>query len=167
MPIAQGNCGINATWAFYANGKLVINGSGAMDDFANRDAQPWAVFREQITDIVIGKDITHIGKYAFAYAYNVKSITFEEDSKLESIGALSIYYMHRYLTEIVLPESAKTISGQAFGYNSNLVNVYMPEGLTSIATNAFVNSKKVVLNVVEGSYAETFAKDNNISYEVE
>ena len=167
LPIAEGNCGINATWAFYANGKLVISGSGAMDDFANRDAQPWAVFREQITDIVIGKDITHIGKYAFAYAYNVKSITFEEDSKLESIGALSIYYMHRYLTEIVLPESVKTISGQAFGYNSNLVNVYMPESLTSIAANAFVNSKKVVLNVVEGSYAETFAKDNDISYEVE
>ena len=167
QPIAEGNCGINATWAFYANGKLVISGSGAMDDFANRDAQPWAVFREQITDIVIGKDITHIGKYAFAYAYNVKSITFEEGSKLESIGALSIYYMHRYLTEIVLPESVKTISGQAFGYNSNLVNVYMPESLTSIAANTFVNSKKVVLNVVEGSYAETFAKDNDISYEVE
>ena len=161
--VEQGACGANANWAFYDDGKLVIGGSGAMSDFNGRDSQPWAKYRDRITEIVIGKDITYLGKYAFAYAYNVKAITFEDGSKLERIGTASVYYM-LYLEELSLPESVKTIDGLAVAYNSKLTNVYVPQGVMSIHANAFVNSKKVVLNVAEGTYAYNFAVKNNVAY---
>lgn len=161
--VVQGSCGANATWEFYDNGKLAIGGSGAMYDFSGRDNQPWAAYRERITAITIGKDITYIGKYAFAYAYNVKSISFAEGSQLERIGTASIYYM-LYLEELVIPESVKTIDGLAIAYNSKLASVYVPQGIMSIHVNAFINSKKIVLNVAEGTYANNFAVNNNIAY---
>ena len=164
MPIASGMCGENATWELYEDGKLVIGGSGAMADYASRDAQPWAAYRNEITEIVIGKDITHLGKFAFAYSYNVRSITFEEGSQLKSIGSFAIFYMYRNLTELTLPDSVTTIAGQAIGYNTALVNVYVPESVTSIASNAFVKSTNIILNVADGSYAETFATANGIAY---
>lgn len=161
--LEQGVCGTNATWEFYDDGKLVISGSGAMYDFSSRDKQPWAAYRERITEIIIGKDITYLGKYAFAYAYNVKAISFEEGSKLERIGTAAVYYM-LYLEELVLPESVKTIDGLAIAYNSKLTNVYIPQGIMSIHANAFANSKKIVLNVAKGTYANNFAINNNIAF---
>lgn len=162
-PIASGTCGENVSWAFYGDGKLVIDGSGAMDDYASQGKQPWAAYRNQIKHVVIGKDVTHVGQYAFAYSFNVLTVTFEEGSKLESIGAVSFYYMV-YLKSIDLPETVKTVGNLAFGYSERLASVYVPQNTESISAGAFKNSPKVVLNVAKTSYAETFAVKNGISY---
>ena len=161
--VAEGICGENATWTLYESGKLVINGSGAMDDYASQSKQPWAEYRNQIKTIVIGKDITHVGQYAFGYSFNVKSVLFEEESKLQSIGAVAFYYM-LYVKEVKLPETVTSIGNLAFGYNQNLVNVYIPQKMDSMASKAFGNSAKVVLDVAEGTYGETYAKKNEIAY---
>ena len=162
--VASGECGENATWTLYQSGKMVISGSGRMDDYLRESEQPWAAYRMQIKNIVIGKDITHIGQYAFGFAHNVQSVIFEEGSKLEFIGAVSFYYM-LYTTDITLPETVKSIGNLAFGYCSRLDNVYMPQSISYIHTNAFNKSNSVKLNVAEGTYAETFAKNNEIAYE--
>ena len=40
----------------------------------------------------------------------------------------------------------------------------MPQNTSGIYKTAFTKSAKVVLNVAEGSYAETFAKQHGIAY---
>ena len=162
--VASGTCGDNATWTYYASGKLVISGSGAMDNYA-RDTQPWSAHLNKIKHIVIGKDITSVGDYAFAYAHHVESVTFEEGSKLERIGVLSFFYM-LYTEEVVIPETVTYVGSNAFGYCSALVNVYIPQEITYIHTAAFRNSTKVNINVAEGSYSHKFAVNNGINHTV-
>ncbi len=160
---AEGTCGANATWTLYESGKMVIGGSGAMDNYATQNAQPWAAFRDKITEVVIGKDITSVGQYAFGFAHYIKSVTFEEGSKVESIGAVSFYYM-LYTTEIVLPETVTSIGNLAFGYCKALDSVYVPQDVENIHAQAFYNSANVTLQVASPSYAENYAKANGIDY---
>ena len=162
--VANGTCGANAIWTYYANGKLKISGSGAMDNYAV-GTQPWSEYNNKIKHIVIGKDITTVGDYAFAYAHHVESVTFEEGSKLERIGVLSFFYM-LYTEEVVIPETVTFIGSNAFGYCSALVNVYIPQGITYIHSAAFRNSAKVNLNVADGSYAHKFAVNGEIKHTV-
>ncbi len=162
--IAEGTCGANATWELYKSGKMVIGGSGAMDDYTGKDATPWADYLTQIKSVVIGKDITVIGNYAFAYATNMEALTFEEGSKLEKIGAAAFIYMV-YTTEVEIPETVTFIGNLAFAYCSRLANVVIPQNVTLIYPKSFYKSSKVVLNVAEGTYAEDYAKANGMAYE--
>lgn len=165
VPVASGECGENVTWAMYENGELWISGSGAMTNYTFHTQQPWGTIRHTIKKIVIGKDVTTIGNYAFAYCQNVTAVEFEEGSKVASIGVLS-FFNNPKLAAITLPETLKSISAYALGDCFALVDVYVPESVTNIYKNAFSNSTKVVLNVASGSYAEQFAIQHGIGYTV-
>ena len=165
VAVAEGQCGENATWAFYDNGELVISGSGAIPNYASQKEQPWASVRHLVKKIVIGKDITAIGNYAFAYCEYTEQIVFEEGSKLERIGVLA-FRTARKVTEVVLPETVNYLATYAFGTCVSLEKVYIPQGMAYMHPKAFIESTKAVLNVAEGSYAEQFAKDNGIAHTV-
>ncbi len=164
MVIAEGTCGADATWTLYASGKMVISGSGAMDNYASKDVTPWADYLKQIKDIVIGKDITTVGNYAFAYATNTESLTFEEGSKLEKIGAAAFLYMV-YTTEVVIPDTVTLVGNLSFAYCSRLEKVVLPQNATLIYPQSFKKSDNVVLSVAEGTYSESYVKTNNMTYE--
>ncbi len=164
-PIGSGSCGENATWEMYENGELWIKGSGAMNNYKSHSEQPWANYRDQIKKVVIGKDITTVGNYAFAYCQNNTAVEFEEGSQITTIGVLA-FFNNPKLTEIVLPETTTYISAYAFGDCFELTNVYVPQSVSGIYATAFTNSTKVVLNVATGSFAESFAKEQGINYTV-
>ena len=165
IPTAEGKCGENATWQMFENGELRINGSGKMENYTSHTQQPWASYRHKIKKVIIGKDITTVGNYAFAYSQNIESIEFEEGSKLTSIGIVSFMNTPK-VKEVKLPESVTYLGAYAFGDCFALENVYIPQGVNSIYSTAFKNSDKVTLSVAEGTYAENFAKKNNIKYAV-
>lgn len=135
-----------------------------MDNYASKDATPWAEYLLKIKSIEIGKDITKVGNFAFAYAHNVKSVTFEEGSKLEYVGAAAFMYM-LHTTEVVLPDSVTTIGNNAFSYCSALKSVVVPQNVKLIYVRSFYKCSNLVLTVVSGSYAESFAANNGIAYE--
>jgi hypothetical protein len=162
-PIVSGDCGDNATWELYPNGTLVIGGSGDMDNYTNYAQQPWADYRHQIKKVVIGKDITSVGNYAFAYSQYIESIEFEAGSKLTGIGVLSFMNVPK-VKEVVIPDTVTYIGAYAFGDCFALESVYVPQGVTYILHTAFTNSAKVVLNVAKGTYAEEFAVNNGINH---
>ncbi len=163
IPIASGSCGENATWEMYENGELWIKGSGAMSNYTSHTQQPWAKYRHMIKKIVIGKDITTVGNYAFCYCQNNTAVEFEEGSKITTIGVLS-FFNNPKLTEITLPETVTYISSYALGDCFALTDVYIPQGVSGIYKTAFTNSSKVVLNVSKGTYSENFAKEHNVKY---
>ena len=62
----NGTCGTDLTWSLQ-EGVLTITGTGTMSDYATDNAPPWEKRKSQITEIVIGENITTIGDYAFYY----------------------------------------------------------------------------------------------------
>ncbi len=82
--------------------------------------------------------VTTIGVRAFSSCNNLKTVTFAEDSQLQTIGNYAFDYCYA-LTEITIPASVTTISGYAFRYCSNLKTVTFAEGsqLQNIGDYAF------------------------------
>lgn len=161
--VASGACGENAAWTLYDSGKLVIGGSGAVQDYKSQLVTPWVSYRDSIKAIEIGAEITSIGRYAFSHLYEVKSIVFAEGSKLEKIDVTGFYYDF-HVTSVVLPETVTSLGTLAFGRMYELKELYVPQGVNSIADNAFQGFRNLTLNVAAGTYAETYAKENGIPY---
>jgi len=112
-----------------------------------------------VTEFEIPSGVVSIGRCAFADCSDLKSVT--------------------------IPEGVVTIRGGAFVGCTSLKKVDIPEGVTDISTNAFyccygISTIKVPDSVnyissyvfdstttilcYKGSYAESYAKDNNIPY---
>ncbi len=185
--VASGSCGENALWELDSEGTLKISGSGPMADDETNHA-PWEACKQQIKQVVIGKDITYIGKFNFFWCSKLETVTFEADSKLERIGWGAFGYSS--LPQIAIPDSVTRLEGYAFYYCSNLSNVeisesscltslgecvfkadtkltslYIPDGMNNIGWGIFENAiANVTLSVAESSYAQTYAEKYGIAY---
>ena len=185
--VASGACGENAAWALNSEGVLEITGSGAMwDNETNRS--PWAAYKYQIRQVVIGKDITYIGKFNFFQCRSLESVTFQEGSKLERIGWGAFGYSS--LPAITIPDSVTRLESYAFYFCTNLSsveisensgltsmgesvfradtklkNLYIPDAVISIGWGIFEDATEgVTLFVAENSYAQSYAKKYGIAY---
>ncbi len=67
------------------------------------------------------------------------------------------------ITEVIIPDTVKTIGKYAFAYCVTLKSVTIPSSVTSIGKNAFQNSKSVTIKCESGSYAEKYATENGIT----
>jgi len=63
--IDTGTCGPEALWTLDSEGRLVISGSGTMDDFSSQERAPWYAHRSAIKSVEIGAGITSVGRSAF------------------------------------------------------------------------------------------------------
>ena len=107
------NCGDNGSnvIARYnaANHTLTLNGSGAMKDYT---VSPWVRVSEyDITDVIIGDGITHIGSSAFAGMLRLKNVSISDTVK--SIGQ-NAFSGSVFLESVNLPASVETIGAGAF-----------------------------------------------------
>ena len=111
-----------------------------------------------LSEILIPNNIITIESSAFGMS-GLVNITFEENSKLLSIGEAS--FEKTLLNKIIIPKSVVQIGDSAFNYNVYLTSVLFEEGssLYSIGSNAF--NKNVNLTTINlpnnlgyiGSYA--------------
>ncbi|MBR4529632.1 MAG: leucine-rich repeat domain-containing protein [Lachnospiraceae bacterium] len=87
--------------------------------------------------ITIPANVTSIGQAAFSGCDILETVTFEDNSRLESI-ATDAFYNCQALKNITLPASLKTIGGGAFATCVALdENFTIPAGVTSIGKMAF------------------------------
>ena len=117
------------TITFAENGQLATIGENAF-------------FNSGITGIEIPASVTTIGENSFgkdprrhALYYTLSSFTFEEGSKLQTVGAGAFSY-NLALTEIDLPVGLQTIGNFAFS-PTGLQTVALPSSLTSLGIGAF------------------------------
>ncbi len=103
----------------------------------NTNHAPWEAYKYQIKQVVIGKDITYIGKFNFFRCSRLETVTFEEGTKLERIGWGAFGYSS--LPAITIPDSVNRIDGYAFYYCSKLTDVAISENskLESLGEYAF------------------------------
>lgn len=78
----SGTCGTNATFSV-ESGVLTISGSGRMYDYASSKKVPWYDQKDNITKVVISKDISYLSDYSFTDYFddgylNIESYEVEE-----------------------------------------------------------------------------------------
>ena len=138
-----------------------------------------------IEKVVFSKGLKEINDCAFAGCISIKRITLPDT--LGKIGNFA-FCECQSISSIVIPNSVTQIGERAFFKCSNLKKVKLGESITTIcagcfadciklskieisnnvtviAGDAFKNCKKVVICAPAGSYAEQYAKENNIKFE--
>jgi len=215
--LASGDCGDDLTWILYANGTLVVSGTGAMTDYAADEngisTAPWAAYADDIKSLIIKDGVTAIGSYAFMdmfsdegifwnLAKTLKSAFLGESTEPEegvegqltipesvkSIGECAFAGCDKFEGELKLPANLESIGDDAFnGCEGIEGEVKIPETVTSIGDRAFqncggidkltvpnedctlgadcVDPENVTIAAPEGSKAEQYAQENNITIE--
>ena len=132
---AGGICGDLIFWE-YNDGVLVVNGIGAMTNYASKDEVPWAPIREDITKVIIGSGITTVGAFAFNGCTNLVDLTLPVD--LTSIEN-NAFEMCTKLKNLDLSDCTElTFIGRfAFKDCNSLTNLALPVSLTNIGYGAF------------------------------
>jgi hypothetical protein len=128
-------CGESMYYSF-ESGVLTLYGSGDMYDYAYGKT-PWISLRDQITEVVVGKDITSIGTSAFADCGNLERLVFETGSVLRGMDT-GCFLRAGKLTDVVLPDTLNYVD-VAFQGCTN-ATIYYPEAAT-VFMNSFVSSK--------------------------
>ena len=80
---------------------------------------------------------------------------------IKSIG-ISAFDDCDMLKEVVLEDGVESLDEYAFEMCDILEKVTIPASVTEIASNTFINSPNVTIVAEPGSYAETFALENDI-----
>lgn len=141
-----------------------------------------------IAAIYIPASVESIGESAFASCLDLKTLTFS-GAALRLIGSYA-FYNCASLTSVVLPNSVRAIGEKAFARCNELKELVLPEGqgLKTLGAEAFTECSSlesltlpqslvligddafsdcpVKLVVYKDSYAEKWAKENNVEYEV-
>ena len=140
-----------------------------------------------LTEITLPEGVTSIGDDAFYGCSGLTEITIPEG--VTSIGARAFFgtpwlknkqsdnpmvIVNGILIDgteckgsVVVPEGVTSIGGYAFSECSGLTEITLPEGVTSIGDDAFGGcSSSFRICGVEGSYAQKYASDNDINFEI-
>ena len=132
----SGKCGPSAYWSFDSStGTLTISGSGAMNDYEYGNDYPWMDYRDSIQSIVIGDQITQIGRYAFPWT---ACSTIKFGKNVRSIGAEAFNGCRNLSGDLTLPDSVQIVGDRAFsgctGLNGTLT---LGSSLQTIGAGAF------------------------------
>lgn len=117
-----------------------------------------------ITEVVIPKGVTQIGCGVFSWCETVTSVTIPE-----SVTEIGWYAFEscRSLKNIRIPTEVSKIESGTFIGCQNLTSVTIPESVTEIGDWAFLGCEKLTIHAPAGSYAEEYAKENEISFAAE
>ncbi len=162
----SGSCGDKAFWEFDPlTGLLVISGEGDMySDFSLNTYLD--TYQADITEVIIGDNITSIGDQAFYWCDKLENITIGKS--VSSIGSI-VFYGCNSLKSITIPDNVNIIRPYAFE-GSGLTEVVVGNGVTEISYGAFnscYDLEKVVLgnnvNVI-GSWAFSYCESLSYIY---
>ena len=116
-----------------------------------------------LTTINIPLNVTTLGTGVFQDCSKLSNVTLS--SGLQSIG-IQTFYRCIGLEKIELPSTVTSIGDLAFARCTSLNYVKIPREITSISANAFKNSPNVVIYGYKGSYAQQYATENSIAFEL-
>ncbi len=111
--------------------------------------------------------VTTIGDHAFDGCMNLETIGLP--AHLRTIGDYAFYYT--WLGgSLVLPNGLESIGSYAFAYNTPLESIAVPASVTYIGEHAFDraddDTTSIPLKVVPYSYAQQYAVENGLAFEL-
>lgn len=118
---------------------------------------------ENLESIVLPFGLNSIGFAAFQECTSLKSI--EIQAKLDTVPDQA-FFGCASLESIELPDTVQSIGSVSFGGCEALKYVTIPKSTTYIAFDAFKNSSNVTIRGYKDSFAEEFALEFGINFEV-
>ena len=102
----------------------------------------------------------------------IETLAFYNDRKLRRLSITgsvrqfdrSAFNNCTHLKRVSIPEGTEVIEIRAFAFCPKLKEISLPDSLKEMAPDALEGSKKAVVVCSPGSYAEAYAKENNIPY---
>ncbi len=175
-------CGQGAVYSFdEVSGALKIGlKAGASEGMIGESffsSDGGCTFCEKIKSVYISAGITEIKTKAFISCNNLESITFDNDSKLASIGKQA-FRNCKSLNNVVLPDSVNSIGNYAFAQCSSLTGIIIPNSVLIINDSAFYSCEKLESITIPASVTSissyafnnctslqsvTFAKDSKLT----
>ena len=154
----SGKCGPSAYWSFDSStGTLTISGSGAMNDYEYGNDYPWMDYRDSIQTIVIGDQITQIGRYAFT---GTACSTIKFGKNVRSIGERAFLECRNLNGDLTLPDSVQTIGAGAFqGCEKLSGDLTIPDSVVEIGEGAFRDCKNLNGTLTLGKNLRTIGKE--------
>lgn len=116
-----------------------------------------------LKSIEFPQTVTYIGDSAFEDCENLVSVTFSDG--LKSIG-MGTFRNCKSLTNVELPNTVTYINHYAFENCSSLESIKIPRSVTEIGDDVFADCDNLTIHCNKNSYAEQYAKENNIKYEI-
>ncbi len=116
----------------------------------------------KLTEFNFNENIQYIPKSMFWGCKKLEKVTLGK--KTETIGD-NAFQNCDALISFTIPDSVTTIGEGVFDGCYNLKNIIIPASVKKIGANTFNEyHKDLVLSVKQNSYAENFAKENNLKY---
>ncbi|MBO6305892.1 MAG: leucine-rich repeat protein [Paludibacteraceae bacterium] len=120
----SGDCDV----ILYSNGRMSVtkkagNGNGAMANYANKDAQPWADYRNVVTKLDIEDGVKEIGTCAF---YDFREMTQLNIS--EGVTAIheNAFRNGKKLTILILPSTLRVLGDEADAFTGcPITDIYL------------------------------------------
>ena len=116
-----------------------------------------------LTSITIPNSVTSIGGGVFRSCTRLANITIP--NSVTSIY-LETFCSCSSLTSIIIPDSVTSIGNKAFYGCTNLTSITIPKSVTSIGDYTFTDCNNLTIYGYKNSYAEEYAKTNNIKFAV-
>lgn len=141
--IKSGKCGENATWSFYEDGTLIVDGTGDMFGYKTVDEidknRPYNDYISQTKNIIIKDGITSIGEFAFS-SCTCENVTIANTVKSIENSAFLCCFSLKNLT---IPDSITSIGMSAFSTCSKLEEVKLPSNLLYLKKESFQSCSKL------------------------
>ncbi len=148
-----GQCGDNVQYEIDAStGHVVIRGTGAMTDYKHASYSPFRAHSGEITSVEIQSGVTSVGANSFAFCYDLEQVSLPDS--VTSIGDYSFLGCVS-LCSLDVSEKVKNIGNHAIGF-------YCSSG-----SSGSYNKARFTLFGKPGSMAETYAKENDLTFKSE
>ena len=155
---AANQCGEHLTWSFDpSSGRLTVEGSGPMDDYAAPEDAPWYSLRSQINSIELPDEITTIGNNAFAGCTALECAWFQYGGALRRIGDHAfdgcVNYVPVNSGYYFTQDDGNPLEIGSYAYRGcRLYSMICPYYVTSIGTGAFSDCDFAELWIINKDY---------------
>ena len=141
---------------------LTVSGKGAMIDYTGTTKRsPYRALGD--TKVVISSGVENVGDYAF---YGCDLTTVELADTVTRIGD-GAFASCEILSSVELSKNLTEIESMAFADCKALETIKIPASVKNIGKDAFKNCSKLTIVGEAGSFAETYASENNIPFVAE
>ena len=114
--------------------------------------------------VIFPSGINRIGEGAFQKCKSLRNIDIPESVHCIENGT---FYGCSNLSTIVIPKNVSSIGDGAFYNCKKLISITISENTTDINKSAFYKCPNLTIHAPAGSYAEQYAKENNIPFVAE